>query len=69
MGSSCVPPYFGTEEAHSVQIWLSGLEKLLGIQKWSDQQTRDAVDLMLFSIAAEWTTAQHDKKLCHIYRT
>ena len=60
-GPSRVPPYMGTEGGHSAQIWLTGLEKLQGIQKWSPQQTLDAADLALFGIAAEWKTAQRAK--------
>ena len=52
-GPSRVPPY-GTEGGHSAQIWITGLEKLQGVQKWSDKQTLDVADLALFGIAAEW---------------
>ena len=57
-GPSRVPPYYGTEGGHSAQIWITGLEKLQGVQKWSDKQTLDAADLALFGIAAEWKAAQ-----------
>ena len=57
-GPSWVPPYYGTEGGHSAQIWITGLEKLKGVQKWSDNQTPDAADLALFGIAAEWKAAQ-----------
>ena len=57
-GPSRVPPYYGTEGGHSAQIWITGLEKLQGMQKWSDKQTLDAPNLALFGIAAEWKAAQ-----------
>ena len=57
-GPSRVPPYYGTEGGHSAQIWITGLEKLQGVQKWSDKKTLDAADLALFGIAAEWKAAQ-----------
>ena len=57
-GPSRVPPYYGTEGGHSAQIWITGLEKLQGVQKWSDKQTLDAADLALFGIAAKWKAAQ-----------
>ena len=57
-GPSRVPPYYGSEGEHSAQIWITGLEKLQGVQKWSDKQTLDAADIALFGIAAKWKVAQ-----------
>ena len=55
---SWVPPYYGTKGGHSAQIWITCLEKLHGVQKWSDKQTLDAADLALFGIAVMWKAAQ-----------
>ena len=57
-GPSRVPPYYGAEGGHSAQIWITGLEKLQGVQKWSDKQTLGAADLALFGIAAKWKAAK-----------
>ena len=57
-GPSRDPPYYGTEEGHSAQIWITGLEKLQGVKKGSDKQTLDAANLALFGIAVEWKAAQ-----------
>ena len=49
--------YYGTKGGHSAQIWITGLENLQGVQKWSDRQTLDVVNLALFGIDAEWKAA------------
>ena len=52
--ASKVPRYTGTEGGSSAEFWLENLEKLQGVNKWSDHQMLEAGQLVMSGIAGSW---------------